>query len=148
MMRISIVLLSAVFTFCSSIQPASKPQHLTAVTPAVSTDPADNYVLKTIDGKALPTRPNDPDRPASAGPGPLVVGGSLVISPGGEARYVLNFRGPQGRENAIRMTASFLRDGDRPVLVWPNGARTPLTFQGRTLTLDNLGMKMAFERAR
>lgn len=147
MVRITIVLLSAAMLSCSTSPPVTAASDVTA-TQTATADPSGNYVLKTIDGNALPFRPMDRDRPASAGPGPLVVGGSLAIEAGGQVHYVLNYRGPQGRENAIRMNATLLREGDRSVLVWPNGARTPTTYDGQRFTIDNIGMKLMFERER
>lgn len=140
MLRIAIALLSVVMLSCSTSTPVTSAS-------ADPSDPSGSYVLQTIDGHALPFRPIDRDRPPEAGPGPLVVGGSLVIEPGGGVGYVLNFRGAQGRDQAIRMNATWTRDGDQLVVIWPNGARTPATYDGRTFTIDNIGMKLAFARS-
>lgn len=141
MVRIAIALLSAVLLSCSTSTPVTSFS-------ADPNDPSGSYVLETIDGHALPFRPMDRDRPPEAGPGPLVVGGSLTIEPGGGVRYVLNLRGAQGRDQAIRMNATWRSEGDQLIVVWPNGAATPATYDGRTFTIDNIGMKLAFARSR
>jgi hypothetical protein len=144
--RIAIALLAIVIASCAATPPRDAPPLASAAARSPADDPSGNYTLKTIDGNALPLRPLDRDRPAGAGPGPLVTGGSLVIEPGGEVRYVLDYRNDRGEGGAIRMSATWRREGNGFVVTWPNGARTPATYDGQTFTIENIGMKLAFER--
>jgi hypothetical protein len=109
------------------------------------------YTLVTIDGHSLPFAPVDRDRPANAPPPPTVVAGTFTVNADSTFRSSMTYRVPSGDTTRVftgDFTGTYTREGEGYVFTWARAGQTPGTLRGDTLTVNNVGMMLAYVKQR
>ena len=98
------------------------------------------YTLVTVNGNRLPTSV------AHDGTQLQVRSGSFTINADGTCSTKTVFVPPSGTEATREVSATYAREGSKLTLQWKGAGQTAGTLQGKTLTMENEGMVLVYER--
>jgi hypothetical protein len=105
-------------------------------------DPAGQYALVSVDGKAVPASVSHDGATLE------VRSGTFTIKRDGTCSTKTVFVPPSGSEVSREVTATYTLDGSKLTMKWEGAGITTGTVEGKTFTMINEGMSFVYSKAR